>query len=100
MNTINSAVLSYIGAKASLAILEMGAVGAPFYTSVEDYYSAESSMARDRFDEQESRRQELLDTMAANADILANMERKIGTAALMKRVPEGTLGTVLEMLNY
>ena len=102
MNTIINATKTFAKAAVELENLNSQSSGRPWYTSVEDYCAKESTTLRVAHEEQESLRQTLLSTLAASADQLIAMERKIGTGRVMRLAAVNDIDSkvVLEVLNY
>lgn len=102
MNTIINATKTFRSASGQLETLCANQLGRPWYTSVEDFHTEASAVIRAAYEEQESQRQALLNTMATSADALVAMERKIGTGRVMRLAAASNIDSmvVMAMLNY
>ena len=102
MNTIINATGSFTKASTELENLNGQPSGRPWYTSVEDYCTKESTTLRIAHEEQESLRQNLLAVMASSADSLVTIERSIGTGRVMRLAAVSNIDpkVVVTMLNY
>ena len=100
--SIDSIVDSFTNASVELENLCANQIGRPWYTSVEDYYTKESADIRNDYEAQEVLRQTLLDIMAASADALITMERKIGTGRVIRMAAINDVDhrVAMELLNY
>lgn len=102
MTTIINVTTAFAKASVELEKLCAIQIGRPWYTSVEDYSTPESVAIRDAYEEQEARRETLLDVRASCSDELIAMERKLGTGRLLRLATANGVDSklVMAMLNY
>lgn len=102
MNNVAKAIQEFKTAQAILNSLDQKPVGAPWYTSMEDYDTENSKAARTRHSEYTNNRETALSIMAGAADQLSATEKRIGTGRVVRLGIESGFKAelVLEMLNY
>ena len=102
MNSISTIVKTFSEASIELQTLAANETARPWYTSVEDFHTESSNSLREKYEEQEARRTELMSIMSGSADILAALELEIGTGRVMRLAAiEGIAPkAVMSLLNY
>ena len=102
MNKIVNAVKDFSQATLDLKSLVANEISRPWYTSAEDFHTTASNSLREKYEEQEDRRTELMSIVSGSADILIALEREIGTGRVMRLASTHVIdpNVIVAMLNY
>lgn len=102
MNKIVNVVKDFSQATVDLKSLTANEISRPWYTSAEDFHTESSNSLREKYEEQEARRTELMSIMSGSADILAALELEIGTGRVMRLAAAHGIdpNAIVTMLNH